>query len=96
MVPRCSQKVRRASLRTEATAALDRRHTRTGPGGIPKWVGCKAQQWSRAVLAKFGTVCHLQFEGCTEVATTGDHLIPRSVRLDLQYDGNNGRPACQH
>lgn len=59
-----------------------------------KWGGRRAQAWSAAVLARYGTVCHLRGPRCTYVATTGDHIIPRSVRLDLQYDVDNGRPAC--
>jgi 5-methylcytosine-specific restriction endonuclease McrA len=62
---------------------------------IPKWGGRRAQEWKAAVLARYGHVCHLQLRGCTRVATQADHVIPRSVRLDLQYDVDNGRPACE-
>lgn len=63
---------------------------------MTRWGGRRAQAWTAAVLAKYGNVCHLQLDGCTQVATTGDHLIPRSVRPDLEYDVDNGRPACVH
>lgn len=61
----------------------------------PTWGGRPARRWTAAVLAHYGTVCHLQMPGCTQLATEGDHLIPRSVRLDLQYRLDNGRPACR-
>lgn len=61
---------------------------------LPKWGGHQARRWTAAVLARYGRVCVLQLEGCTGVATTGDHVIPRSKRLDLQYVVSNGRPAC--
>lgn len=61
---------------------------------MSKWGGRRAQAWTAAVLARYGTVCHLQMDGCTQVATQGDHLVPRSVDESLQYDVTNGRPAC--
>lgn len=63
---------------------------------LPKWGGRRAQAWTRAVLARGGTVCALRLEGCTEVATEGDHIVPRSVDPSRQYDVTNGRPACRH
>lgn len=60
-----------------------------------KWGGHHATRWSKAVLARYGTRCALQLEGCTQVATTADHIIPRSQRPDLAYDVTNGRPACR-
>lgn len=63
---------------------------------LPKWGGRRAQAWSRDVLARKGRVCTLRLPGCTDVATTGDHIIPRSVRPDLQFDPDNGRPSCLH
>lgn len=62
---------------------------------VPPWGGRPARRWAAAVLAQYGTVCHLQMPGCTQTATEADHLIPRSVRLDLQYRLDNGRPACR-
>ena len=47
------------------------------------------------MLREYGTACSLKLPGCTHVATEGDHVIPRSVRLDLQYVVSNGRPACR-
>lgn len=60
-----------------------------------KWGGRRAQQWSRSVLERYGRVCLLQLEGCTRVATTGDHIIPKVERPDLAYVVTNGRPACR-
>lgn len=65
-------------------------------GRLPKWGGHRAQAWTAAVLARYGTTCHLHLEGCTRLATTGDHIEPRSRRPDLQYVIDNGRPACLH
>lgn len=61
---------------------------------IPKWGGRRAQQWSAAVLARKGRRCLLQMEGCTQLATTADHIVPRSIDVSLQYNLDNGRPAC--
>lgn len=61
---------------------------------MSKWGGRRAQAWSRDVLARKGRRCAVQLEGCTQVATTADHIVPRSVDESLQYDVDNGRPAC--
>lgn len=64
------------------------------------WGGRKAQAWSAAVLAAHvgpagePPVCWLQLPGCTQVATTGDHIVTRQDRPDLKYVVENGRPAC--
>lgn len=64
------------------------------------WGGRRAVAWSRAVLAAHmgpgGELprCWLQLPGCTGVATTGDHVLPRKDRPDLAYSVANGRPAC--
>lgn len=63
---------------------------------LPKWGGRKAQAWSAAVLRNQGRVCALRLEGCTLIATTADHVKPRSTHPHLQYDPSNGRPACSH
>lgn len=60
-----------------------------------KWGGRRAQAWTTAVLDRYGSVCLLALPGCTELATTGDHVIPKSERPDLAYDVTNGRPACR-
>jgi 5-methylcytosine-specific restriction endonuclease McrA len=64
------------------------------------WGGRKAQAWSAAVLAAHlgpggePASCWLELPGCTGLATTADHLIPRQDRPDLAYVLENGRPAC--
>lgn len=64
------------------------------------WGGRRAAAWSRAVLAAHTGPggepprCWLQLDGCTGVATTGDHLVPRKDRPELAYVVQNGRPAC--
>lgn len=63
---------------------------------LPRWGGRKAQRWTAAVLATYGTRCALDLPGCTTDATEGDHIVPRSVDLSRQYDVTNGRPACRH
>ena len=47
------------------------------------------------MLDRYGRVCSLSLDGCTLVATTGDHIVPKSERPDLAYDVTNGRPACR-
>jgi len=59
-----------------------------------KWGGRRAAAWTAAVLEEYGRRCWLGLPGCTITATTGDHVIPRSVNPALQYDVSNGRPAC--
>lgn len=61
---------------------------------MSSWGGRRAAAWTAAVLDRHGRVCWLNLPGCTTVATTGDHIIPRSVQPELQYDVDNGRPAC--
>ena len=63
---------------------------------LRKWGGRRAQSWSAAVLREQGRVCALRLEGCTLVATTADHVKPRSTHPHLQYDPANGRPSCSH
>ncbi|WP_067428322.1 HNH endonuclease [Nocardioides jensenii] len=38
--------------------------------------------------------CWLRFEGCTIRSTTGDHVIPVTVRPDLALVRSNVRGAC--
>ena len=59
-----------------------------------RWGGRRAQAWTAAVLAEYGDSCWLQLPGCTQLATTGDHIYPRSTHPQLQYLVANGRPAC--
>src|SRR5688572_7567759 len=66
------------------------------PSRRSTWGGRKAQAWTRQVLETYGLRCWLQLEGCTQLATTGDHVIPRERAPWLQYVVANGRPACLH
>lgn len=59
------------------------------------WGGRRAKAWTDAVLTRYGRICSLELEGCTIIATTGDHVIPKSERPDLAFDVTNGRPACR-
>ncbi len=55
------------------------------------------QAWRRLAkqAAREEPVCWLQFpEICTRVSTTGDHLIPVTVRPDLALVRSNVRGAC--
>lgn len=64
------------------------------------WGGRRADAWTKAVLAAHQgpagepAQCWLQLPGCTQLATTGDHVLTRQDRPDLKYDVRNGRPAC--
>lgn len=65
-----------------------------------RWGGARAQAWTAAVLDAHRTPdgavwCWLKLPGCLGHATTGDHVVPRSVAPELQYDVANGKPACQ-
>ncbi|MFJ1461011.1 AAA family ATPase [Nocardia sp. N2S4-5] len=61
---------------------------------MARWGGRRAARYTAAVLAEYGTVCHLQLDGCTNVATTADHIVPRSLGGD-PWALENGRPACR-
>lgn len=53
------------------------------------WNGRRATAFTAAVLAEYGTTCHL----CLKPgATTADHLVARS-RGGSRYDLANARPA---
>jgi hypothetical protein len=57
------------------------------------WGGRKAQAWVAAVLAEYGTTCHLCHHGGADSA---DHLVPRShptLGRALQFVVSNGRPV---
>ncbi len=55
-----------------------------------KWGGRAAAAWVAAVLAEYGTTCHL----CRhDQADSGDHLRPRSTHPDLALVVSNGRPV---
>lgn len=66
-----------------------------------RWGGRRAQLWTAAVLDRHrdndGEVwCALRLvPACRGRADTGDHIIPRSVAPELQYDVANGQPACR-
>jgi 5-methylcytosine-specific restriction endonuclease McrA len=45
------------------------------------------------VIERDGGVCQLSLPGCTFVATTADHVIPRSLGGDS--DPDNLRAACR-
>lgn len=59
-----------------------------------KWGGRRAARYTAAVLAEYGTLCVLQRPGCTKIATTADHIVPRSLGGD-PWAIENGRPACR-
>jgi 5-methylcytosine-specific restriction endonuclease McrA len=48
---------------------------------------------SRAVIERDGGVCQLQLPGCTHVATTADHIVPRSKGGTAAME--NLRAACR-
>jgi hypothetical protein len=66
------------------------------------WGGRRSVAWRLAVLAAHTgpngepPQCWLKLPGCTGLATTGDHVLPRKDRPDLAYSVPNGRPACLH
>jgi hypothetical protein len=55
------------------------------------WGGRAARRWVAAVLATYGTTCHLCHHG---QADSGDHVRPRiQLPRDAWYDVANGRPV---
>lgn len=53
--------------------------------------------WRRLVaqVLKEQPLCYLRLDGCTRIATTGDHIIPASIRPDLALRRDNVRGACR-
>lgn len=59
------------------------------------WGGREAQRLTRLTLATYGTTCWLRWDHeCTLVATTADHVVPRSHGGGHELE--NLRPACAH
>jgi 5-methylcytosine-specific restriction endonuclease McrA len=56
------------------------------------WTGLYRERLIVHVLATQGRVCSLKLARCTGVATSADHVIPRSMGGDDSDD--NLRPAC--
>lgn len=52
--------------------------------------------WRRLAkkVAREEPICWLRLEGCTTRSTTGDHVIPVTVRPDLALVRSNARGAC--
>lgn len=62
----------------------------TRNGSTTAWRKLRAQ-----VIAE-EPLCWLRLPGCTRISTTADHVIPVSVRPDLEYVRANLRGACAH
>lgn len=61
---------------------------------MKRWGGRKAQELTRLCLAEKGIVCRLQLPGCTQLATTADHIVPQSK--GGPHELWNLQPACAH
>ena len=62
---------------------------------MKSWGGRASQALVALTLAEFGATCWLRWDSkCTKVATTADHVIPRSRGGPDALD--NLRPACLH
>ena len=68
----------------------------TTPDGrrVPDPRGQRAWKVLSKQVAREEPICWLGFEGCTVKSTTGDHVIPVSVRPDLALVRSNVRGAC--
>lgn len=60
-----------------------------------EWSGRRATEMTARVLAVKGRKCALGLPGCTLVATTADHILPKS-RGGAMWDMGNLQPACSH
>ncbi|MGE3794455.1 MAG: HNH endonuclease [Dehalococcoidia bacterium] len=57
--------------------------------------GISGYEWERrrqAVIERDGGLCQLRLEGCTEIATTADHIVP--MALGGTEDLGNLRASC--
>lgn len=70
----------------------------TGPNGlrIPDPRGTQAWRELAKRAAREEPRCWLRLDGCTIRSTTGDHVIPVSMRPDLALIRSNVRGACRH
>ncbi|WP_092543005.1 HNH endonuclease [Actinoplanes derwentensis] len=62
------------------------------------WRGTNTYQWRKVrdyVLQRDNYECQLKRPGCTQRATTGDHIVPLSKGGSL-LDPNGIRAACHH
>jgi len=67
-------------------------HTQMSKG----WKGGSTTRWRRfrtGILARDKSLCTIKAEGCTEVATQVDHIIPLHMG-GAKYDPTNCRAAC--
>jgi 5-methylcytosine-specific restriction endonuclease McrA len=61
---------------------------------IPDPRGTQAWRKLAKQAAREEPVCWLAFEGCTVKSTTGDHVIPVTVRPELALIRSNVHGAC--
>lgn len=50
----------------------------------------------RTQVIKEEPTCRIQLPGCTHISTTADHIIPVSIRPELELVRANCRGACAH
>lgn len=53
-------------------------------------------EWRQLAIRVIGEepACWLQLDGCTQISTTGDHVVPVSQRPDLGLVRSNVHGAC--
>lgn len=59
-----------------------------GRGGSRRWRALRAQ------VIEQEPYCQLQYEGCTDLSNTADHIVPFILRPDLEYERTNLQGAC--
>jgi 5-methylcytosine-specific restriction endonuclease McrA len=63
---------------------------------VPPAARVNTRRWRalRDRVVRESPVCSLRYPGCTIVATTADHILPRSTHPELTYERRNLRSSC--
>ena len=89
--PGCLRRQAAAYCATHARRSSRNHH---GLSGAARGLGAEWQRARTMVIERDGGRCQLRRSGCTLVATTADHILPRS--RGGTHDLNNLRAACFH
>jgi len=57
--------------------------------------GSSAWRRLRARVLREEPYCRLRLDGCTEISTVADHIVPKAVRPDLVMVRENVQGACK-
>jgi 5-methylcytosine-specific restriction protein A len=85
------------SRQRDPYCTIHARYSSRNHRGIPRGargLGADFERARRFVLERDGGRCGLRLAGCTVIATTADHIVPRAA--GGTNDPSNLRAACRH